>query len=136
MRKKSVKDVDLKDRRVLIRVDFNVPIDDKGNIRDDKRISAALPTIEYVFDQGAKLILMSHLGRPKGEVHEEMRLTPVKKRLEELLDRPVNILNDCIGPEVDETVKNMRNGDIVLLFKLISDVTGRFFRGTGIETIA
>ena len=89
MHKKSIKDIEIKDKKVLMRVDFNVPLDEGCNITDDNRIRAALPTIEYALNNGAKLILMSHLGRPKGEIREDMRLTPVGKRLEELLNRPV-----------------------------------------------
>ncbi len=118
MNKKSVKDVDVKGKKLLMRVDFNVPLDSSGNITDDMRIRAALPTIEYVLDQGARLILMSHLGRPKGEVREDMRLDPVGKRLGELLNRPVRKLNDCIGPEVEEEVNRMGEGEVVLLENL------------------
>lgn len=118
MNKKSVKDVDVKGKKLLMRVDFNVPLDSSGNITDDMRIRAALPTIEYVMDQGARLILMSHLGRPKGEVREDMRLDPVGKRLGELLNRPVRKLNDCIGPEVEEEVNRMGEGEVVLLENL------------------
>jgi len=118
MNKKSVKDVDVKDKKLLMRVDFNVPLNSSGNITDDKRIRAALPTIEYVLDQGARLILMSHLGRPKGEVREDMRLDPIGKRLEELLNIPVKKLNDCIGPEVEEAVNRMGEGEVLLLENL------------------
>ena len=118
MYKKSVIDVGVKGKRLLMRVDFNVPIDDRGNITDDKRIRAALPTIEYVLNQGAGLILMSHLGRPKGEIREDMRLTPVGKRLEELLNRPIKKLDYCIGPEVEEAVEKMKAGDVVILENL------------------
>ncbi|MFC1868051.1 phosphoglycerate kinase [Thermodesulfobacteriota bacterium] len=118
MGKKSVKNVDVKGLKVLMRVDFNVPLDAKGNITDDNRIRAALPTIEYLLNQGAGIILMSHLGRPKGETREEMRLTPVGKRLEELLNRPVKKLADCIGPEVEEAVEKMGEGEVVLLENL------------------
>ena len=105
MDKKSIKDVDIKGKKVLIRVDFNVPLDKDRNITDDIRIKAALPTIEYVLDQGGKAVIMSHLGRPKGQVREEMSLKPAGKRLEELLGRPVTMLKDCVGPEIEETVK-------------------------------
>lgn len=116
--KKSVKDIHVKDKKVLTRVDFNVPLDENRNITDDTRIRAVLPTIEYLIAQGAKLILMSHLGRPKGSVREEMRLTPVGKRLEELLERPVKKLDDCIGAEVEAAVNSMSSGDVVLLENL------------------
>ncbi len=118
MDKKSIKDVDIKGKKVLMRVDFNVPLDKKGKVTDDTRIRAALPTIRYILSQGAGLILMSHLGRPKGEVREEMRLAPVGKRLAELLQRPVIALEDCLGPRVEEAVKGMGPGDILLLENL------------------
>ncbi|MBU3905386.1 MAG: phosphoglycerate kinase, partial [Nanoarchaeota archaeon] len=85
MNKKTIKDIDIKGKRVLMRVDFNVPLDKDLNIDDDTRIKAALPTIKYAVDNGARVILMSHLGRPKGKVEESMRLTPVSSRLSELL---------------------------------------------------
>jgi len=118
MQKKTVKDLNLKDKRVLVRVDFNVPLDDNGKITDDTRITSSLPTIEYILKQGGKLILMSHLGRPKGQVKEGERLTPVAKRLEELLKKPVKKLNDCIGQDVESAVKNMKSGDVILLENL------------------
>lgn len=118
MQKKTIKDTEIKGKKALMRVDFNVPLDDNGSIADDIRIRAALPTIEYILNQNAKLILMSHLGRPKGEVKEGMRLTPVGKRLEELLKRSVKKLNDCIGPEVQAVVNNMKEGEVVLLENL------------------
>ena len=98
MQKKSIKDIDIKGKRVLMRADFNVPLDENGGITDDIRIKSSLPTIEYILNQNAKLILASHLGRPKGEVKEGMRLTPVGNRLQELLNKPVKKLSDCIGP--------------------------------------
>jgi len=116
--KKTVKDIDIKGKRVLVRVDFNVPLDENGNITDDTRIVAALPTIEYILNQNASVILMSHLGRPKGEVKENLRLNPVAKRLEELLKKPVKKLNDCIGKEVEEAAKNIKPGDVILLENL------------------
>ena len=118
MDKKSIKDVDIKDKKVLIRVDFNVPMDKDRNITDDIRIKAALPTIEYVLDQGGKAVIMSHLGRPKGQVREEMSLQPVGKRLQELIGKPVITLKDCVGPEIEETVKKMKPGEVVLLENL------------------
>ena len=118
MAKKTIKDVDLKGKRVLMRVDFNVPLDDKLNITDDIRIRAALPTIKYALDKGAKVILMSHLGRPDGLVVDAMRLTPVAKRLEELLEKKVIKTDDCIGDAVKKTVASMKPGDIVLLENL------------------
>jgi 3-phosphoglycerate kinase len=118
MQKKSIRDIDLKGKRLLIRVDFNVPLDDNGNITDDNRIRETLPTIRYALDKSAKLILMSHLGRPKGEVKDEFSLAPVGKRLEELLKRPVMKLDDCIGPEVEKVVRSMASGDVILLENL------------------
>ncbi|MBN1907246.1 MAG: phosphoglycerate kinase [Deltaproteobacteria bacterium] len=118
MNKKCIKDVDIKNKRVLIRVDFNVPLDDDLNITDDNRIRESLPTIEYAIKNGAKVILMSHLGRPKGEVKEKMRLTPVARRLSELLKRPVKKPNDCIGPDVIDIVYKMQAGEVVLLENL------------------
>ena len=115
MNKKSITDVGLKGKRVLVRADFNVPLDDKLDITDDTRIRAVLPTIKYILDQGAKLILMSHLGRPKGKVKDEFRLTPVGKRLSELLGVGVLKLDDCIGPEVEEKTGAMKEGDVILL---------------------
>jgi len=116
--KKTIKDIDIKGKRVLVRVDFNVPLDENGNITDDTRIVAALPTIEYILNQNASVILMSHLGRPKGEVKENLRLNPVAKRLEELLKKPIKKLNDCIGKEAEEAAKNIKPGDVILLENL------------------
>ncbi|MDO8535776.1 MAG: phosphoglycerate kinase [Candidatus Omnitrophota bacterium] len=118
MAKKTIKDIDLKGKKVLIRVDFNVPLDDKLNITDDIRIRSAVPTIKYAIEKGAKVILMSHLGRPDGKVVDSMRLTPVAKRLEELLGKKVTKTDDCIGPAVKKTVEAMKPGDVVLLENL------------------
>jgi len=118
MYKKSIKNIDINDKKVLIREDFNVPLDENGYITDDNRIRAALPTIEYALDKGAKLILMSHLGRPKGEIREDMRLTPVGRRLGELLNKPVKKIDSCIGPEVRNIVNRMESGEVVLLENL------------------
>ncbi|MDD5422182.1 MAG: phosphoglycerate kinase [Candidatus Omnitrophota bacterium] len=118
MAKKTIKDVDLKGKRVLMRVDFNVPLDDKLNITDDIRIRAALPAIKYALDKGAKVILMSHLGRPDGQVSEKLRLAPVAKRLENLLGKPVLALKDCIGDDVKKAVSAMKAGDVILLENL------------------
>lgn len=106
---------DLSGKRVLVRADFNVPLDDQGNITDDTRIRAALPTIQYLTSNGAKVILTSHFGRPKGKVNESMRLTPVAKRLSELLKQDVIKCNDCIGNEVASAVASMQNGRVALL---------------------
>src|SRR5690606_590203 len=100
--------------RVFVRVDFNVPMED-GKITDETRIRAALPTIEQLTNNGAKVILASHLGRPKGEVNEDMRLTAVGVRLAELLGKAVTKLDESIGSQVEETIANMQDGDIVLL---------------------
>jgi phosphoglycerate kinase len=118
MSKKTIKDVDLKDKRVLMRVDFNVPLDDNLNITDDIRIRAALPTIKYAVDQGAKAILMSHLGRPDGKVDEKLRLAPCAVRLEKLLGKKVTALKECVGPDVEKSVSAMKPGDVVLLENL------------------
>lgn len=118
MAKKTIQDVDLNGKRVLVRVDFNVPLDGKLNITDDIRIRSALPTIKYAIDKGSKVILMSHLGRPDGAVNEMMRLLPVAKRLEKLLGRPVMALKDCVGADVKNAVSSMKAGDVVLLENL------------------
>jgi len=115
MNKKTVKDIDLKDKRVLMRVDFNVPMD-KGVVTDDKRIRASLPTIQYVLDQGASLILMSHLGRPKGIGFEkEFSLKPAADALSKLLNKPVKIASDCIDADVEAMVKVLKPGDVLML---------------------
>lgn len=114
MQKKSVRDVEVRGKRVFCRVDFNVPMDG-DHITDDTRIRAALPTIRYLVDQGAKVILASHLGRPKGKVVEELRLTPVATRLAELLEKPIQKLDEAIGLEVETAVANMQDGDVILL---------------------
>ncbi len=118
MVKKTIKDIDLKSKRVLMRVDFNVPLDDKLNITDDIRIRASLPTIKYALEKRAKVILMSHLGRPDGKVVDSMRLTSAAKRLEELLGQKVVKTDDCIGDAVKKTVASMKPGDVVLLENL------------------
>ncbi|MGD8190622.1 phosphoglycerate kinase [Brevibacillus ginsengisoli] len=114
MNKKSIREVDLAGKRVFCRVDFNVPMQD-GKITDDTRIRAALPTIQYLVEQGAKVILASHFGRPKGQVVEEMRLTAAGEHLSKLLGKPVKKLTDSIGPEVEQAVAAMNNGDVILL---------------------
>jgi phosphoglycerate kinase len=114
MAKKSISDINVHGQRVLMRVDFNVPMQD-GAITDDKRIRAALPSIQHVVKQGGKVILMSHFGRPKGKVVEEFRLDPIAKRLGELLGQPVQKANDCIGPEVAKQVAALQPGDVLLL---------------------
>lgn len=115
MMKLSVKDLNLKDKRVLMRVDFNVSLDEAGRITDDTRIVSAVPTIKYILDQGASLILMSHLDRPKGKVVESLRMDPVARRLAELLGKKVLKLSDCVGPEVKDAVSKLKPGVIILL---------------------
>lgn len=117
-RKKTVREIDVRGKRMLVRADFNVPLDEEGAIADDTRIRASLPTIRYLCEQGARVILCSHLDRPKGEIVERLRLALVANRLSELLDRPVAALRDCIGPEVESAVAAMSDGDIVLLENL------------------
>nr|WP_220186405.1 phosphoglycerate kinase [Brevibacillus halotolerans] len=112
--KKSIRDIELAGKRVFCRVDFNVPMQD-GVITDDTRIRAAVPTIQYLIDNHAKVILASHFGRPKGEVVEEMRLTAVGEHLASLLGKPVKKLNDSIGAEVESAVQAMKEGDVILL---------------------
>ncbi|WP_342514601.1 phosphoglycerate kinase [Sporosarcina sp. FSL K6-1522] len=112
--KKTMKDMQLEGKRVFCRVDFNVPMEN-GSVTDDTRIRAAIPTIEYMVEQGAKVILASHLGRPKGEVNEDMRLTAAGEKLAELLGKPVTKLDTSIGEEVEKAISTMENGDIVLL---------------------
>lgn len=114
--KKSISELkDIKGKRVLVRADFNVPLDENRHVTDDTRIQAVLPTIEYLKQQGARVILVSHLGRPKGQVKDEMRLDPVAKRLGELLRSNVKKLNDCIGDDVIHEIETMKDGDVVLL---------------------
>jgi phosphoglycerate kinase len=114
MNKKTVKDVEVKGKRVFCRVDFNVPMQD-GAVTDDTRIRAALPTIQYLMDQGAKVILASHLGRPKGKVNEEMRLTPVAARLSELLGKDVKKADEAYGESVQTQIASMSEGEVLLL---------------------
>jgi phosphoglycerate kinase len=118
MNKKTIRDIQVAGKRVLVRVDFNVPLDAELHITDDTRIKAAIPTIQYLLDQGAAVILMSHLGRPKGQVVDTMRLTPVAERLSELLGRPVQMAADCVGPEVEALAKALRPGQVLLLENL------------------
>jgi phosphoglycerate kinase len=115
---KSVRDVDVRGKRVLVRVDFNVPLDGQGHITDDTRIRASLPTIRYLLDNGASVVLMSHLGRPKGAVVESMRLTPVAERLSQLLRVPVEMAPDCVGSEVQEMAKALPARGVLLLENL------------------
>ncbi|MCX8076899.1 MAG: phosphoglycerate kinase [Aquificaceae bacterium] len=120
--KKTLKDVELRGKRVLVRVDYNVPMDELGNIEDDTRIRASLSTLQYLLDAKAKVILMSHLGRPKTK-DEKFSLAPVAKRLSRYLNREVKFLPDCVGEQVESEVKNMQEGEVVLLENL------RFYEG-------
>ena len=116
--KKTIEDIDVQGKKVLVRVDFNVPLNENGEITDETRIRAALPTIQYLLDHGAKVILMSHLGRPKGEVKPEFSLAPVAKRLSEILNTKVIFAKDCIGKEAQDAVDSMEAGQVVLLENL------------------
>src|SRR5574344_1045959 len=115
MDKKIVNDIDVKDKKVLVRCDFNVPLDEKRNITDNRRIVEALPTIKYLLDNNCKIILCSHLGRPKGEIKKEFSLQPVAAELSRLLNQEVKLANDIIGESAKELTSNMKNGEIVLL---------------------
>ncbi len=118
MEKLSLKDMDVKNKKVLMRVDFNVPLSPTGVITDDTRIKASLPSIQYVLDQGGALILMSHLGRPKKGPAPELSLAPCATRLSELINRPVKMASDCIGEEVQSLAKNLKPGEVLLLENL------------------
>ncbi|GAW93191.1 phosphoglycerate kinase [Calderihabitans maritimus] len=115
MEKLTVRDLDVAGKRVLVRVDFNVPLDEQRNITDDTRIRAALPTINYLRENKAKVILVSHLGRPKGQVKDELRLDPVAQRLADLLGQQVVKTDECIGEEPQRAIEAMEPGDVVLL---------------------
>jgi len=115
MNKKTVYDIAVKNKRVLVRCDFNVPLDDAGHITDDLRIQAALPTIRYLLEQGAAVILCSHLGRPKGKPVDKLRLDPIARRLTELLGREVRQVGEVVGPAVSEAAAAMQPGDVLLL---------------------
>ena len=115
MNKKTFKDIDVTGKKVLVRVDFNVPLDETGKILDDTRIRAALPTINYLIRQGAKIILVSHLGRPNGMVNPRFSLAPVAKRLQELLKKPVKMALDTIGESAKKLTAEMVAGDVVML---------------------
>lgn len=115
MNKKTVYDIEVQNKRVLVRCDFNVPLDSAGNITDDLRIQAALPTIRYLLDQGAAVILCSHLGRPGGKPVDKLRLGPVARRLSELLGREVRKVDQVVGPAVSAAAAAMRPGDVLLL---------------------
>lgn len=116
-----INDVDLREKRVLIRVDFNVPLDQEGNIRDDNRIRAALPTINHALDENAKVIVCSHMGRPKGKKTPELSMAPVARRLARLLQREdgeVKMASDCVGPDVQNMVNHLRRGQVLMLENL------------------
>lgn len=115
MNKRTIKDIDIKGKKVLMRVDFNVPLDENQKITDDTRIKAATGTIKYALEQNARLILMSHLGRPKDKLDPKLSLKPVAKRLSELLSKEVKMLNDCVGREVKTQVEALKAGGVVLL---------------------
>jgi len=119
MSKLTVRDVEVRDKRVLVRVDFNVPLDDKtGAITDDSRIRATLPTIQYLIDQGARVILATHLGRPEGRVDSKLRVAVVAQRLSQLLGKQVGVTNNCIGAETEKSIETLRSGDVILLENL------------------
>ena len=119
MNKMTVRDIEVSGKRVLVRVDFNVPLDEKTReITDDSRIRATLPTIKYLIERGARIILMSHLGRPKGKAVNDLRLGVVARRLSQILGQSVGIAMDCIGPDVEKSIASLKNGDILLLENL------------------
>ncbi len=115
MAKKTIADIDLKGKKVFMRVDFNVPLDNDGNVTNDRRIRMALPTIKLALENSARLILASHLGRPKGERDDKFSLAPAAKRLSELLDQDVKMAPDCIGPEVEAMANQLKNGEVMVL---------------------
>jgi phosphoglycerate kinase len=116
MPKRTIEDVEVKGKRVLVRVDFNVPLSvDSGAITDDSRIRASLPTIRYLVDHKAKVVICSHLGRPKGKIVENLRMAPVAQRLSQLMGLPVNTASDCVGPEVERKVAALKEGEILVL---------------------
>jgi len=119
MPKKTVEDIEVKGKRVLLRVDFNVPLNiNTGAISDGSRIRASLPTIKYLVDHKAKVIICSHLGRPGGKIVENLRMAPIARRLSQLMGLPVSTASDCIGPEVESKVGTLKEGDILVLENL------------------
>ncbi len=115
MNKQTIEDIDLKGKRVLMRVDYNVPLNEQGVITDDARIAKSLDTVKYILSQNAKLILMSHLGRPDGKPSAKFSLKPAADHLAKLLSKKVALLSDCVGPEVESAVKAMKDGEVVML---------------------
>lgn len=115
MNKKTVKDIDVKGKKVLVRCDFNVPLDENGTITDNTRITAALPTIKYLMENGAKVILCSHLGRPKGEVNPKYSLKPVAKELSKLLETEIKFANDVTGESAKQVTESLKDGEVALL---------------------
>ncbi len=115
---KYIDQVEMKGKKVFLRVDFNVPMDKEGNVTGDKRVRASIPTINYALERGAKLIIASHLGRPKGKRVAEMSLKPVAKVLSDLLKKPVTFFDDCVGEAIEKAVGIMKEGDIFLLENL------------------
>ncbi len=115
---KSIRDIDVSDKNVLVRVDYNLPMDENQKITDDNRIKATLPLLEYLIGKGAAMILMSHMGRPDGEKIQKLSLAPAATRLSELLNQKVSFIDDCLGQKVEEKVKQLKKGDILLLENL------------------
>ena len=113
--KLSISDIDPAGKRVLMRVDFNVPLDDEGNITDDTRIKAAIPSIEHLINAGGRVILMSHLGRPKGEKNPAFSIKPAADRLGELISASVKFVDDCVGADVEAAVADLHDGEVLLL---------------------
>jgi len=118
MNKMTIRDIEVSGKKVLVRVDFNVPLDRKRTITDDSRIQAALPTIRYLIDRGARVILISHLGRPRGKIVDKLRLNVVAQRLSQIFGQQVGVATDCIGPEVENSVASLQSGDVLLLENL------------------
>ena len=118
LNKLSIKDLNINGKRVFIRVDFNVPLDENMNITDDRRIRSTLATINYAIDEGSKIILASHMGSPKGKPDKRYTLASIARRLQRLIKKEVTFVPDCVGPEVEKVINQMSEGDIVLLENL------------------
>lgn len=116
--KKTIRDIEVADKRVLVRVDYNVPRDDAGNVTDLTRVEGTLPTLQYLLKRGAKVVLMSHLGRPKGEKNPKYSLECIVPHLQRLLDAPVYFCPDCIGREAERMAKGLKAGEVLLLENL------------------